>query len=124
MPYCEKCRRLSPGNAVRCPVCRSKKLRELRDGDAVYLIEKEPIWAGALAELLDKNGIPYLKEGTLGEGMNTYIGYGLETYTFYVPYQAYDAAKQLCDDIFTEVTDEDVIIDDPDEIESENSGDE
>ena len=121
MLYCEKCRRLCCDGADRCPECRSKKLREPQNGDAVYLITKEPIWAGALAELLDKNGIPYLKKGALGEGMDTYVGYGLEVYSFYVPLQFHDAAKQLCDDIFTEVTDEDVILEsDGEKHEGEN----
>lgn len=111
MLYCEKCRKLTNEPAARCPACKSKKLREPQPGDAVFLAEKEPIWAGALAELLDKNGIPYLREGALGDGMDTFIGYGLEIYSFYVPYQEYDRAVQLCEDIFTGVTDEDVFVD-------------
>ena len=66
MLYCQKCRRLCPDDISRCPYCRSKKLRKPQTGDAVYLITKEPIWAGALSELLDKNGIPYLKDGDAG----------------------------------------------------------
>jgi hypothetical protein len=121
MLYCEKCRKLCDDGLSRCPECRSKKLREPKVGDAIYLITKEPIWAGALEELLNKNNIPFLKEGTMGEGMDTFVGYGLETYSFYVPYQAYEAAKQLCEAIFTEVTDEDVFLEGDDGSEESDS---
>ena len=111
MLYCEKCRRLQDGGAARCSECKQKKLREPQPDDVVYLIAKEHLWAGMLADLLKNNGIPFLKEGLLGEGLNTYIGYGLESYSIFVPYQMYDKAKRLCDDIFTEITDEDIFID-------------
>ena len=34
-----------------------------------FLTEKEPVWAGMLADVLAQKGIPFVKESSLGAGM-------------------------------------------------------
>ena len=104
MLYCEKC--MTIGFADKCPVCRRKMTREPGGGDLVFLMEKDAVLAASVEDILSQNGIPCLKKGRLGAGITAYVGYTMETFSFYVPYGAYEAAADLLSNFFENDIDE------------------
>ena len=70
--YCEKCNRITEGD--RCPVCRSRKMREPEAKDPCYLTEQDYVSSGILEDMLKQNNIPYLKKGVMGAGMAIRVG--------------------------------------------------
>ena len=93
MTYCENCMRFT--EPPRCPRCKNKKLREAEPNDPVFLMEKDAIIAASIEDILAQNSIPCIKRPLLGAGITAHIGYIMETFAFYVPYAAYDNAKEL-----------------------------
>ncbi len=65
------------------------------------LTEQSPVWAGVLADVLTQNGIPFVKESSLGAGMALQAGPMLESFRFFVPRAQFDAAKDLSDSLFS-----------------------
>jgi hypothetical protein len=86
----------------KCPRCRHKKLRTPVGDDPVYLISKDAIIAASVEDILAQNGIPCLKRGTLGAGITGFVGYTLETFRFYVPYNALSEARELLSNFLEE----------------------
>ena len=74
----------------------------MKENDPVYLTTKDIIWSGAVEDILKENNIPYLKQGSLGAGITARIGHSMETYQFYVPFGAYEKAKKLLAEFFSE----------------------
>jgi len=98
MLYCEMCMMLCDDGAKKCHNCNRKKLREPGESDPVFLLEQQSLWSGGIEEILRENDIPCMKRGVRGAGLAFILGEGLETYQFFVPYSAYDKAKELMDD--------------------------
>ena len=95
--YCEKCKQLT--NNDRCPRCGRKKLREAKENDPVYLITKDAMISASVEDILRQNNIPCQKQGIMGVGVFTGLGY---TNRFFVPYGAYNKSKELLANFFTE----------------------
>ena len=51
---------------------------EPRQGELRFLTEQEPVWAGVLAEVLERNRIPFVKESSMGAGLAIKTGALLE----------------------------------------------
>ena len=100
MLYCKKCMALSQTD--KCEKCGSSKLVVPLENDPVYLVNKDPMWAGVACDVLKTNEIPYIKKSFLGEGLAFQVGYYLENYDIYVPYGLYEEAKELLSEIFAE----------------------
>lgn len=98
MFYCEDCKLAN--NENKCFNCSKKNLPEIKSNNAVYLTSKDAIWSATLEDILDRNEIPFIKNGTQGAGITSEIGFGGEYYHFYVPYGAYEEAKEIVDSIF------------------------
>ena len=98
MLYCKQCMLLCA--ETKCDHCGSSKLCEPKENDPAYLITKDITWSGGIEDILTENNIPYLKQGTLGAGLTSKIGYGMENYQFFVPFGAYEKSKELLADIF------------------------
>jgi hypothetical protein len=97
MFYCEDC--MLVNDEPVCPRCRAKKLRCPEENDIVYLLTREALYSGGIEEILKENGIPCLKRGVQGAGITERLGYSTETYEFFVPYGAYEKAKEIIKDI-------------------------
>ena len=97
--YCEKCKRII--EAERCPVCKSRKVREPESKDPCFLTEQEYINSGILEDILKQNGIPFLKKDVMGAGLAIKVGPMLERSRFYVPYERLEEAESLVDDLFS-----------------------
>lgn len=96
--YCEKCRALL--DSQTCPNCGNKKLRQPMTDDLCFIAEKEQIWSGMLADVLEQYEIPFLTKNRLGAGMALKIGPHMERILFYVPYSHIQQAKDLVVDLF------------------------
>ena len=105
--YCEKCNRIIEGE--RCPVCKSRKIREPEAKDPCYLTEQDYISSGILEDVLKQNGIPYLKKDVMGAGVAIKVGPMLERSRFYVPFEQLSGARDVLESLFpsTETSDED-----------------
>ena len=98
--YCEKCCRII--EADRCPVCKSKRVREPEAKDPCFLTEQDYLSSGILEDLLKKNGIPYLKKDVMGAGLAIKVGPMLERSRFYVPFEQLESARAVAEEVFPE----------------------
>lgn len=97
--YCEKCYRVI--DADRCPVCKSRKVREPEAKDPCYLTEQDFISSGILEDILKQNNIPYLKKDVMGAGMAIKVGPMLERSRFYVPFEQLSQARMIMEESFS-----------------------
>jgi hypothetical protein len=63
------------------------------ENDPVYLTVNDVVASAAIEDILQQNGIPCEKQGMLGQGIQ--IGFLYESYRFFVPYGAYDKAREV-----------------------------
>ena len=98
--YCEKCCRII--EADRCPVCKSKRVREPEAKDPCFLTEQDYLSSGILEDLLKQNGIPYLKKDVMGAGLAIKVGPMLERSRFYVPFEQLKSARAVAEEVFPE----------------------
>ena len=94
--YCEKCSRII--DADRCPVCKSRKVREPEAKDPCYLTEQDYLSSSILEDMLKQNNIPYLKKDVMGAGMAIKVGPMLERSRFYVPFERLDDARTVLEE--------------------------
>ena len=97
--YCEKCCRIIEED--RCPHCRNKKTREPGPKDPCFLTEQDYVSSGILEDILAQNSIPFLKKGVMGAGMAIKVGPMLERNRFYVPFEQYENAVAVVDELFS-----------------------
>lgn len=71
-----------------------------RQAEMCFLTEKDAVWAGMLADVLEQHGIPFVKESSLGAGLALKTGSLMETFRFFVPSPHLAAAKDLVDELF------------------------
>ncbi len=109
--YCSKC--FLPFDGERCPVCKRISDRTIGPDDLCFLTEKETIWSGMLADVLDQKNIPYIKKSSMGAGLALSVGPMFETFRFYVLYRHLEDAKEVVEELFSSIEDND--FDDPDE---------
>ena len=102
--YCEKCCRIIEGD--RCPVCKSRKVREPEPNDLCLLTEQDYISSGILEDILKQNSIPYLKKGVMGAGLAIKVGPMLDRSRFYVPYERLEEAESIVDELFSRTGEE------------------
>ena len=98
--YCEKCSRIIED--LRCPHCGGRRVREPAPKDPCFLTEQDYISSGILEDVLAQNGIPFLKKGVMGAGMAVKVGPMLERNRFYVPFEQYENAVSVADELFSE----------------------
>ena len=98
--YCEKCKLL--GEDSVCSFCGTKKLRELKENDAVYLTTKDFMFSSMFENILVHNKIPCLKQAKFGAAMTMTLGTRFEEFKFFVPFSAFEKAKELLEEFFTE----------------------
>jgi len=92
MRYCSKCGKLS--QQEKCPKC-GKKTREIKENEPVLLAGLDVLRAAMLEPLLKEAGIPYSRMGTVGAAFAMSGGMTLEEIRIYVPFSAYDQAREL-----------------------------
>lgn len=99
--YCEKCKSLTDIN--KCAFCGNKKVREVKENDTIYLTTKKFTFARMLEDILNKNNIPCLKlrQNTVGSFLSPIPTNACE-YKFFVPFGAYEKAKTLLEEYFSD----------------------
>ncbi len=122
--YCEKCCRIIE-EKERCPICKGRSIRFPEAKDPCFLTEQNYINSSILEDVLNQNGIPFLKKGSLGAGLAVRVGPVLEWNKFYVAYDVLDRAQELTDELFSESdatgTDEDQEAEEQESAGSDNS---
>ncbi len=104
--YCEKCCRIIEGD--RCPVCKSRKVREPEPKDLCLLTEQDYISSGILEDVLKQNGIPFLKKEVMGAGLAIKVGPMLDRSRFYVSFDRLREAEAVTEDLFAPVSEDGV----------------
>ena len=104
MYYCEKCMLLTPEN--HCPTCGTEYLQPPKEGQPCFLTEKEALWSGMLADVLNQKNIPFLQKPLFGAGLAMKAGPAMERYRFYVPFSFYSAAQEIVEELFGEASEE------------------
>ena len=105
--YCENCCHII--EAERCPLCKSRKVREPGPKDPCFLTEQDYISSGILEDLLKQNGIHYLKKDVMGAGMAIKVGPMLERSRFYVPFEQLENAVSVVEDVFSPADEEESV---------------
>lgn len=95
MNYCETCMALVEGG---CPL-DGHSVRTPQPNDPVLLLKAGSLQAGMMEELLHRAAIPVMKKGRLGAGMTAWAGSMLEELSLFVPWGAYEQAKELVDSL-------------------------
>lgn len=98
--YCEKCHAVYIGEL--CPYCGSKDGREPLPNDPCFLVIKEKLWSGVLADVLKQNNIPFFEISSLGAGMAIKVGPLYEQISFFVPYACLHEAQDIVEELFSE----------------------
>ncbi|MBQ8025788.1 MAG: hypothetical protein IJ259_05145 [Oscillospiraceae bacterium] len=96
--FCELCNLVFDGDT--CPTCQNTEVRPPRPEDICFLVEKERMWGDLLADVLTRQHIPFLRKGTLGEGMALRSGPMLERFRFYVSYHSLPDAAVIVEALF------------------------
>lgn len=97
MQYCAKCRAICQDSDLRCPSCKSQKLRPAADGDMVLLHRADQYTAGKLQERFEAAGILCEAE-PFGKGRVSYLYDGEVMPTdknIYVRFSDLDAAREI-----------------------------
>ncbi len=97
--YCEKCKIVFDGE--RCPQCRKKRARQVRDDDMCFVTKQPQLLGEMLADVLAQEGIPVFLQGVLGAGLSTVVGRNWEQVKVYVPYARYERARELADSLLS-----------------------
>ena len=96
--YCERCMRITEDEC--CPVCGGKRMRTPEPTDPCFLTEQDFVSTGILEDILQQNGIPFLKKNVMGAGMAIKVGPMLERTRFYVPFDRLGEAETLAEELF------------------------
>ena len=87
-----------------------EELRPLQHSDALvigsFLTEKEQLWSGMLADVLNQQKIPFVQKNVFGAGMAMKIGLMNERIRFYVFYGHLAEAKMIVDELFSPLSEE------------------
>nr|WP_290462002.1 hypothetical protein [Acutalibacter muris] len=106
MQYCMKCRHLSEDGPVKCPNCKSRKLRPAGEGDRVFLCKADMYAAGRINEALMGTGI----QCRLENAGSAYFNFDSETsptdQNIFVPYETVDRAEETAARAMREVESE------------------
>ena len=102
----QKCCRIIEGD--RCPVCKSRKVREPEPKDLCLLTEQDYISSGILEDVLKQNGIPFLKKEVMGAGLAIKVGPMLDRSRFYVSFDRLREAEAVTEDLFAPVPEDGV----------------
>ncbi len=65
-----------------------------------FLVEKDAVWAGMLADVLRQEGVPFLQQGAMGAGLAARTGFMAERYRFYVAGEDLTKAKEIVEELF------------------------
>ena len=102
--YCEKCNRII--DTLPCPACKGRKARDPMPDDPCFLTEQDFLPAGVLEDILNQNGIPFLKKSVMGAGLAIKVGPMLDRSRFYVAYELLPRAQEIVEELFSESDEE------------------
>ena len=83
-----------------------EKTPSIGPNDLCFLTEKEQLWSGMLADVLNQQKIPFVQKNVFGAGMAMKIGLMNERIRFYVFYGHLAEAKIIVDELFSPLSEE------------------
>lgn len=98
MNYCENCGRLNDVSCVRCPHCKSKKLRAPQHGDFVYLTDADAFELPLIETALRASGIEFITR----EDASSLLGVsfsGKRLYRIDCLYELLQSARETLDNV-------------------------
>ena len=96
MMYCPDCQLLIGDNDY-CPICYTRKIRQPKENDVIFLTTQNWILSEILEDILTQNNIPCLVQGKrTGRTDSSRLS------NVFVPYGAYKKAKELLEEFFNE----------------------
>ncbi len=104
MLYCPQCKRLFDGE--KCPACGKRSGREPVDSDVCMVYSGGQIWAEMASDVLEQNGISCLVQSRRGAAMAMLTGLLSDYYEVYVPFSAFESAKEMLTALFSNVQEE------------------
>ena len=97
--YCDICMLAFDGEV--CPVCGRKSDRQAKPDDLCFLVEKEQLWSGMLADVLEQHKIHFIQKNVLGAGLAAKIGQVRERVRFYVFFEQLPEATDIVNKLFS-----------------------
>lgn len=88
------------------PYAEKKNAKQIRSNDLCFLTEKEQLWSGVLADVLNQQKIPFVQKNVFGTGMAMKTGLMNERVRFYVFYGYLAEAKKIVDELFSSFSEE------------------
>lgn len=92
MNYCENCYVVS--DQTRCPLCGTKRLRQVERDDFCLLTEKDSSYCNMLMDAFQENDI-HCSAVPWGSGVRSKFALPLENYRLYVPFHSLEKAKNM-----------------------------
>ncbi len=103
MKYCENC--CCATELERCPLCGTKKLRQIKEEDFCLLTENSLSFGEDLIGILKENEI-HCSALPYGSGLESRFALPLSNYRIFVPFKFLEKAKTILLDIENSKTDE------------------
>lgn len=94
--YCEKCNMLNKQNY--CLICGKRNLRNPENNDFCFLVELKSMIGEMFGGILKVENIPF-SAIPYGNGARVYSALKLENLKIFVPYEFFNKAKELLDEI-------------------------
>ena len=94
MNFCENCNFADEQEC--CPLCGSKKLREVRDDDFCFLADSEISPCESMIDIFDEQGIPYIK---VPYGTGSRLALPQSKYRLYFQYRSLESVKRIVRDV-------------------------
>lgn len=90
--YCENCHFAVAD--TRCPVCGSKRLRQINDDDYCFLTENSEACLGTLIDALEESGIKYTSV-PYRSGLQSKLALPVSRYRLFVPFLSLESAQNI-----------------------------
>ena len=103
MKFCENCHCAT--EQEYCPLCGTKKLRQVKEDDFCLLTESSSMYGENLISILEESGIP-CSAMPYGSGLESRFAMPLSNYRIFVPFSCLEKAKNIVLDIENSKTDE------------------
>lgn len=118
----------TPFEGGKCPVCGSLRVRPVEEEDLCLAASGSAIQMDMLGQMLEEEGLPFLKQSQIGAAMAMLTGRQTEQFDLLVPYRCFDRAREIADGFAAQAPveiPEDVLFEDEDyEGEREEEDDE
>lgn len=118
----------TPFEGDKCPVCGSLRVRPVEEEDLCLVMTGDAIQTDMLCQVLEEEGIPFLRQSRIGAAMAMLTGRQTEQFDVLTPFRCFEEAREAARDFLArdvEEVQDDILFDDEDydgELEEEDDG--